>query len=661
MTIPSQLLDSAQNPDAYSFWNELRVKYVPQILSDMPKEWRGTTFANDGRLLGRDEFSRNISRLLLRKEVTGQSITKRDLRNVGYADDYFRVGSNVSTLLEMAVSTQKQIPLGQVFTFGSSTMPVVAVLLTAKAPVRVYYPLGEKEPFTESELSIIELLGVEVSFHQGSPQADPNSVVLEIKSVDDESKYVLTKNCVSTVADAVVTPNVLSIFDSTKISPDEVHTIRKRMATPMTTPMAMAALREHCSTANMDSEQERAHLDSCWEERRTMNAMPAESELREFYAHLQELSGTQVNTSADPVVFTAGLPALASLFVALLQKGGSDVLMCSTAYGGSSQLNDLLTSRSNIHRKFTFDVQGDTDICESIQQQLTALASQPESAMPTTVLFLETPTNPDMKVPEFQRVAAMLRDHRDKTGKDVLLLLDTTFAPQAKLMHHLEKEAPDLPVMTFISMSKSISRGKTTAGAVIANHTEQSKSLLSRVVEVAALLDTTAKPDQLQFLTQNHRGVEERNEKAYAVAAAMGDTLCSAVQENCEYDMPLAFVTPEHAAQGFTSATFSFNLPPQRGASQAETDKLAQRFVELLCMHPQFKPCVSFGQDNEMVYATVPATSTQGAIKAEDKAKQEVGGVQLARLSFPPVCDVSAISSILADSVSTLYNNEKLL
>merc|ERR1712086_825065 len=346
--------------------------------------------------------------LLLRKEETGQSITKRDLRNVGYADDYFRVGSNVSTLLEMAVSTQKQIPLGQVFTFGSSTMP------------------------------------------------------------------------------------------------------------------------------NMDSEQERAHLDSCWEERRTMNAMPAESELREFYAHLQELSGTQVNTSADPVVFTAGLPALASLFVALLQKGGSDVLMCSTAYGGSSQLNDLLTSRSSIHRKFTFDVQGDTDICESIQQQLTALASQPESAMPTTVLFLETPTNPDMKVPEFQRVAAMLRDHRDKTGKDVLLLLDTTFAPQAKLMHHLEKEAPDLPVMTFISMSKSISRGKTTAGAVIANHTEQSKSLLSRVVEVAALLDTTAKPDQLQFLTQNHRGVEERNEKAYAVAAAMGDTLCSAVQESCE-------------------------------------------------------------------------------------------------------------------------------
>jgi len=41
----------------------------------------------------------------------------------------------------------------------------------------------------------------------------------------------------------------------------------------------------------------------------------------------------------------------------------------------------------------------------------------------------------------------------------------------------------------------------------------------------------------------------------------------------------------------------------------------------LLCAHSAFKPCVSFGQDNGLVYATVPATSTQGAIKAEDKAK----------------------------------------
>jgi len=50
---------------------------------------------------------------------------------------------------------------------------------------------------------------------------------------------------------------------------------------------------------------------------------------------------------------------------------------------------------------------------------------------------------------------------------------------------------------------------------------------------------------------------------------------------------------------------------------------------------------------NGMVYATVPATSTQGTIKAEDKAKQAVGGVQLCRLSFPPTCDVAMINDII--------------
>merc|ERR1719291_590658 len=74
--------------------------------------------------------------------------------------------------------------------------------------------------------------------------------------------------------------------------------------------------------------------------------------------------------------------------------------------------------------------------------------------------------------------------------------------------------------------------------------------------------------------------------------------------------MLLAFVTPEQAAAGFTTSTFSFNLPPIPGASDEVNEGLAQRYVDLLTAEPGFKPCVSFGQDNGLVYATVPATST---------------------------------------------------
>ena len=84
---------------------------------------------------------------------------------------------------------------------------------------------------------------------------------------------------------------------------------------------------------------------------------------------------------------------------------------------------------------------------------------------------------------------------------------------------------------------------------------------------------------------------------------------------------------------------------------------LAQRFVDILCSYTGFKPCVSFGQDNGLVYCTVPATSTQGAIKEEDKAKQAVGGVQLTRLSFPPTCEAGteAVCKIVAEAIGTIY------
>merc|ERR1711865_1169965 len=139
-------------------------------------------------------------------------------------------------------------------------------------------------------------------------------------------------------------------------------------------------------------------------------------------------------------------------------------------------------------------------------------------------------------------------------------------------------------------------------------------------------------------------GVEKRCQNAYKVAADIGENLCAAVLQATGQKMPLAFVSPDHAAVGFTTSTFSFNLPGLPGESPEVNETLAQQFVDMLCSHSQFfKPCVSFGQDNGLVYCTVPATSTQGAVKEEDKAKQAVGGVQLVRLSFPPAIDMAGV------------------
>merc|ERR1719159_709540 len=105
------------------------------------------------------------------------------------------------------------------------------------------------------------------------------------------------------------------------------------------------------------------------------------------------MSGTEVNKEVSPIVFTAGLPALASIFITLIARGGASVIMASTAYGGCSQLNDLLSTYSPSFHKFTYDIQGAADMTASIEKLLTSLALRP-NLPDTTVLFLEIPTNP---------------------------------------------------------------------------------------------------------------------------------------------------------------------------------------------------------------------------------------------------------------------------
>ena len=273
-------------------------------------------------------------------------------------------------------------------------------------------------------------------------------------------------------------------------------------------------------------------------------------------------------------------------------------------------------------------------------------------------------------------LAAALLAFALKAGTRLLLLLDTTLAPASRALRLLREVAPSLPVICFVSCSKAIGRGLTTAGALVANHTPEAVALVGAAAELGALLDVGAKPEQLRSLAANHRGVEQRCAAAYAVAAELGAALCAAVEAHAAQPMALAFVSPEHAAAGFTSSTFSFNLPVPAGASAAQAAALAQQFVDALTAPrpttaqqllegegevaghgaPKFKPCVSFGQDNGTVYCTVPATSTQGAVKAEDKAKQAVGGVQLVRLSFPPSLDTVAAARVLHEAVAAIYS-----
>ena len=606
--------------------NEQMKQALPAILANIPQEWRGTTFKNSA-LLGREKFSTRLADLVVSK---GADITTQDLVDLGNAEDYLRVSSNISSVLEVTLAAERGLDISQVFTFASAHMPIISVLLSSNIPVHIYVGHGNSSPFTEEQRDILKQINCTFEIHQCEPTSTSDDcLVLSTSATGFTSPFV----------DGVTLDSVLYIINRSKIVPSQVLTIRKRTSTPLTTPAALARLQALAGLA-VTADQESA----------------TEEGLAAFYAHLQAMSGTTVQASSSPVIFTAGLPAICSMWVTLLCSGGADVVMASTAYGGSSELTDIIHGREAGLRKHTFDITGKNDISAAIQGTLNSLSASPATLCPTTLLFLEVPTNPDMKVPDVEVLAGMLRDYRAATGKEVVLLVDTTFAPASRVLEKISAVDPTLTSMVFISMSKSVSRGLTTAGAIIAGPSAASEALLKKVALVASMFDTTAKRDQLRILSDNHTGVEDRCRDAYNIAVRVGNALQSAVRTHCNgAEMELAFVRPNHAAIGFTSSTFSFNLPPIEGAPDQTNHDLAQRFVDLLTLHDQFKPCVSFGQDNGLVYATVPATSTQGAIKAADKARQAVGGVQLTRLSFPPTCDTDAVCQIIADSVMACY------
>ena len=519
---------------------------LPKLLAAVPGEWRGTTFKNHN-LLGRRQFAENMADLI---KSNKEEYTEEDMVAVGNAEDYLRVASNVSTTLELTLARVRDIDVDQVWSFASTRMPVLSVLLTAGDTPVTLYTGDAPAMFTPAHADLLALLGVNLTQKTGPPQSSLDAIVLALDSAGGLG------------ADGVIAGNVLYIINVDKIKPDEILVIRKRMSTPLTTPVAIAMMQELCGLPDTGTKP-----------------APSQAELDAFYAHLQTMSGTAANPACQPAVFTAGLSAICSMYVALLKQKGCNLLMCSTAYGGSSQLTDLITSRAPTFSKSTFDIQGDADIGKSIQTSLNALAKDPAALHPTTVLFVEIPTNPDMKVPDLDDVGKYVSEYKAATGKRVILCIDATFAPSSKVMEKVRAMDPDLPCLAFISMSKSVSQGETTAGALVANHTPDAIELLGDIRECAAMMDTAAKTDQLHFLCKRHAGTEERCAEAYQVAKAVGDALRVAVKKNTGTDMPLAFVREEHAKIGFTSSTFSFNLPVPEGASAAQTAALGTMHI----------------------------------------------------------------------------------
>lgn len=104
--------------------------------------------------------------------------------------------------------------------------------------------------------------------------------------------------------------------------------------------------------------------------------------------------------------FSSGMAAITS--VMMLFEAGSHVVMTDDVYGGSYRLATKVLTRYQLGHTFV-----DTSSPEAVEQ-----AIKPE----TKAIYVETPTNPLLKITDIRKMAEIAKKH------DLLLIVDNTFA-----------------------------------------------------------------------------------------------------------------------------------------------------------------------------------------------------------------------------------------
>ena len=605
--------------------------FLTQLLDNVPEAWLNTTYPNDVRFVGRQAFMDEMVSILEGK-------TKIDPVRLGsiYPEDYLRLGSPFSTLLEVTHAMDHGFEPKNVFSFASTTLPLITVLMSVLTPVYVY---GKQILTKEQEALLMSpTYNCKLVVCTGEVKAHEDGVVV---LVSDDKKITP-----AAFVDALIsTDGFLYILNDQKVTPGDfkdsdnnvhvgIHTLRKRLGAPIPTPDAISMLRGE-------------EIDQ------------KERDIVALEAHLKQMAGCE-NEEGKVLICTVGLSALGATIGAALELGGNDIdsIMCSTAYGGSSQQTSIFGRRAKLN-KHAFDIQGIYgNVLTSITGKMEYMKelTKKEGQKKVTIVQLEYPTNPDMKDCDLDAVQPVLESYEQATGSKVVLVLDTTFSPQSQPCKHFTNK---FPVLVFNSLSKSFSGGKTTGGSLVANGHPFAQQMLQMAHKHCDLFGTNAKKCQLDTLNAQHEKAEERIANAHANAVVAAQHVEAVVAKLSGQEMKVNFVTKEQIAKNVTPATFSFNLPaPKHMADDSKAlNQLAQDVVDRMVEEYStgVKPCVSFGQENTLVYVTVPATSTQGVISEADKAKQAIGGVQLVRFSFPPTMDIEGFKNAIDVAMQRIY------
>lgn len=595
----------------------------------VPEDWAPPVTTYDlTRFHGHDGFIERFEQAA--KDILDGADPVPALATAGLPYDYARLGTPWTSVYELFLQTLTGA--ARVVSFASRTKAFLA-------PLEVPGRTGPARVICRGELPVSDRLRAswaarDVTFEEGwtgeLPADDPDLLTLFVSDVAPEDVALDDLS-----ADAVICPvtdgGVLLIRRAGRFDATGIQLIRKRTVASL---LAITSKRELTRLVGLD-----------------LPAMPTATDAACDTAMAAALTGV-----TGGAYFCTGLAAEAAVFTAaadLVSTGGPVPLFyAENGYGGTGQLIHDILSADRVVKASPLRVLG-TDggtLVDRVLEQLDGPMDGP------AVVFVETPTNPELQVHDFPRLMDGLKRYHARTGHQVPVLVDTTMAPLYPLF---EMEwAQGWPFLIVKSGSKYISRGKSTLGLVLAGDHPMAREILEGTRAHGRDADSFAKPFQRHALVDGVADIKTRMPTIAANTRDLADRLRDEMAKRGHPDILLYTMTPEQVEQGLHSGLISFYLP----AAETDFPDLCDAFVAWLLEHAPtglVKNRVSYGQSSggarDPFYVINPEESTQGALSAEVKEAQKRGGVQICRISVPEHADIDALMPAITGFFDKTY------
>ncbi|WP_405396904.1 cystathionine beta-synthase [Maribacter sp. Asnod2-G09] len=606
--------------------------YLKNVLENMPSDWlKLTTHRLDiyNEELAKVQFLDQFE--VLAKEHNSSADA---LENLPTAYDYIRLGHPLSCILEWAIGNLNDIAPDQVISFLSKTTPILSILRTN---------------LLKNRNTLIAYTGELTSSFDANVLRDIYGYTFELKKVDNIADIVafdgstvfvshddeISASDLNTNIDFYIDiyANLGSVLlingeeNNTYIS--DIQHVRRRETVAMTPANCLNALQSLV-------DQPSTHI---------YKTNVAENKAKVLDA-IRDVSGS----STAPLVASSGLSIQYAIMMGLVHHALEDhkgkaikIVVPPNCYGGTNDQARRVAACSSAIEIVDLPVDGDNDMVQSIDKVLNQLAK--EDAIP--FIIAEIPTNPRVEVPDVHKLRDVLSAKR-KTASgseaiDPVFILDQTFCPN---VHFLGDDdiLSSVRTISFASGSKFPSGGKCTAGYCIAN--KIAEPLMDKIGLHLGLCDNEATDLQMEILAKQMPSMIQRIYDAYVNTLDFVNFI--------KKTLPAAkinFVSEELAKEGFTPSVFSLDLPT-KGDSPEEREtykrEMNHRLINLMITEipNESKYCVSYGQLNGC-YWTIPATSTQGTTKEDDKD-------YIARVSLSPNMDVELHKKVFLKFVESM-------